>query len=73
MLTVVITSMPAASSSSTSCQRLACARPGDVGVRELVDQGDLGCAGQHGVDVHLLEVGAPVGDLPAGHDLRPSS
>ena len=32
------TSMPASSSSSTSCQRLGWREPGDVGVRQLVDQ-----------------------------------
>ena len=47
--------MPAASSSSTSCQRFSLPRAGDVGVGELVDQRHLGAAGQHGVDVHLGE------------------
>ena len=55
MLTVEMTSMPAASSSSTSCHRLAWRDPGRVGVGELVDQDQLGPAGQDGVDVHLLE------------------
>ena len=41
-----------------------------VGVRELVDQRDLRLAGQHGVEVHLLEHRAPVGDLGAGDDLQ---
>ena len=36
-------------------------RSGHVGVRELVDQGDLRVTGQHSVEVHLLEPGPPVG------------
>ena len=43
-------------------------RSGHVGVRELVDQGDLRVTGQHGVEVHLLERGPPVGhQLPRDH------
>ena len=38
MLTVEMTSMPASSSSSTSCQRFSCRAPGHVGVGQLVDQ-----------------------------------
>ncbi len=41
-----------------------------VGVRELVDEGDLRVAGQHGVQVHLLEVGAAVGHLRPRDDLQ---
>ena len=55
MLTVVITSMPASSSSSMSSPALGVARPGHVGVGQLVDERHLGPAGQHGVDVDLLE------------------
>ena len=44
---------------------LLVARAGHVGVRELVDQGHLRAAGQHGVDVHLGEGGAAVGELAA--------
>ena len=33
---------------------------GDVGVRQLVDQGDRGSPGEHGVEVHLLERRAAV-------------
>ena len=46
------------------------ARSGDVGVRELVDEGDLGTAGQHGVDVHLGETGPAVVEGAPGHDLE---
>ena len=42
MLSVVMTVMPASSSSSTSCQRFSLRRAGNVGVGELVDQSDLG-------------------------------
>ena len=41
-----------------------------VGMRELVDQRDLGPAGQHGVEVHLLERPAPVGDRGPRDDLQ---
>ena len=60
MLRVVITSMPAARICSTSCRALGVPAPGDVGVRELVDQRDRGPAGDHGVGVHLGEDGAAV-------------
>ena len=70
MLTVVMTSMPAASSSSMSCQRLSLREPGHVRVRELVDQRDLRSASQDGVDVHLGERGAPVGERPPRDDLE---
>ena len=39
---MVITVIPASSSSSTSCHRFSLPRAGDVGVSELIDQGDLG-------------------------------
>ena len=45
-------------------------RSGHVRVRELVDQRDLGLAGQHGVEVHLLERRAAVGDPGPGDDLQ---
>ncbi len=60
MLTVEMTSMPASSSSSTSCQRFSLRRAGHVGVRQLVHQRDLRPAGEHRVEVHLLEGGAAV-------------
>ncbi len=40
----------------------------DVGVGELVDEDDLGAAGEDGVEVHLLEGDAAVLEVPAGHD-----
>ena len=49
---------------------LLVAGPGNVRVRELVDQRDVGCAGEHRVDVHLLELGAAVLDPAAGNDLE---
>ena len=39
---------------------LGVARAGRVGVRELVDQDEIGIAGQGGVQVELLELGAAV-------------
>ena len=65
MLTVEMTSMPASSSSSTSCQRFSFREPGHVGVGELVDEHQLRSAPQDGVDVHLLERRAPVLDACA--------
>ena len=50
---------------------LLVARAGDVGVRELVDEGDLRRPGQDGRQVHLGEQGAAVGDLLAGDHLQP--
>ena len=70
MLTVEMTSMPAASSSSTSCQRLAFREPGDVGVRQLVHEGNLRMAGEHCVEVHLLEGRSAVLLGAAGDDLE---
>ena len=70
MLTVVITSMPASRISRTSSQRLVWRGSGDVGVGQLVDEGHLRMAGEHGVEVHLLEAGAPVVDDPPGDDLQ---
>ena len=51
---------------------LEVATAGDVGVGELVDQGDLRATSQHRVDVHLLEGGAAVLDTTSGHDLEVS-
>ena len=55
-LSVVKTSMPAASSSSTSCQRLGWREPGDVGVRELVDEHQRRAARERGVEIELVSV-----------------
>ena len=50
---------------------LLVARARDVGVGQLVDQGDLRTAGQHGVEVHLLEESCPrYVSAPAGYDLE---
>jgi hypothetical protein len=69
MLTVETTSTPAASSSSTSCQRLV-ARARHVGVGELVDQGDSRGSTQHRVHVHLRECGVAVLQFLGRHMLH---
>ena len=51
---------------------LLVARPGDIGVRELVDQCDLRVAGKHRVDVHLGERRAAMLELATRHDLEPA-
>jgi hypothetical protein len=43
---------------------------GDVGVCQLIDEGDLRPAGEHGVEVHLIEAGAPIVDDASGDDLE---
>ena len=69
-----MTSMPASSSSSTSCQRLSLREPGHVGVRQLVDQRDLRAPGEHRVDVHLGEASCRGGRASRrGTTSRPSS
>ena len=45
-------------------------RAGHVRVRELVDQRDLGPAGEDRVEVHLRELGTPVVDRRAWEDLE---
>ena len=45
-------------------------RAGRVGVRQLVDDDDLGMPGEHRVDVELGQRHAAVGDLPARQDLQ---
>ncbi len=45
-------------------------RAGHVGVGQLVDQGHLRPPGQHGVQVHLVEVGVPVGQPGPRDDLE---
>jgi len=49
---------------------LVVAAPRHVGVGQLVDEGDLGPASEHGVEVHLLEAGPPVLELAPRHDLE---
>jgi hypothetical protein len=46
---------------------LAVLAAGDVGVGEFVDQDDCRTARQNCVDIHLLEHGTLVFDLPARH------
>ena len=70
-LTAEITSMPASSSSLDVLPALLVLRSGHVGVRELVDQRDLRLAGEHRVDVHLLEERAPVLKALPRDDLEP--
>ena len=43
---------------------------GDVGVRQLVDQDDGRAAGEHRVEVHLLELGPAVGAVDPRQDLQ---
>ena len=45
-------------------------RSGDVRVRELIDERHLGPPGQHGVDVHLVEGRATVGQPPARYHFQ---
>lgn len=44
---------------------------GRVRVREFVDEGDVGGAGDHRVEVHVVEGDPAVLDDPAGDDLEP--
>jgi hypothetical protein len=46
------------------------ARPGGVGVGQLVHQDQLGVAGQQAVEVHLLDGPPPVVEGAAGEDLQ---
>ena len=46
-------------------------RAGRVGVGELVDQYDVGSAGEHRVDVQLGQLHPAVGHGPPGQDLQP--
>ncbi len=49
---------------------LRVASAGDIGVGQLVDQDHGRPAGQHGVQVHLLDLDTPVGGMAPGHDLQ---
>ena len=60
MLTVEMTSMPASSSSSTSCQRFSFREPGTLVCASSSTNATLGLAREDRVDVHLLEVAAAV-------------
>ena len=70
MLTAVMTLMPASSRSSTSSIPLLVGRSGRVGVRELVDDGDLRPPRLDRLDVHLLERHAAVLDRAQRHLLE---
>ena len=70
MLTVVMTSMPASSSSSMSCQRFSLPRARHVGVRQLVDQRYRGARARTASRSISVNVGSPVLDLPPRDDLQ---
>ncbi len=50
---------------------LVVARAGRIGVRELVDEGDLRMPFEHGIQVHLVQRDPAVGDGSPGDDLEP--
>ena len=67
MLTVEMTSMPASSSSSMSCQRFSWRDAGLALVcASSSTSADRGAAREDGVEVHLLELGAAVGHAAPG-------
>jgi hypothetical protein len=70
MLTAEITSMPASSSSSTSCQRFSLREPGTLVCANSSTRAICG-AGEHRVQVHLLEGRPAVLQPGAGDDLEP--
>ena len=71
MLTVVMTSMPASSSSSTSCQRFSWRLPGTLVWASSSTSATAGSAGEDRVDVHLLERRCRGSRrCAAGHDLE---
>ena len=61
--------MPSSSRMRYVFPSLAMPRARHIGVRELVDDGDLGMTLDDRVDVHLLERHAAVGDALARDDL----
>ena len=63
--------MPASSSSSTSCQRLAWREPGALVWASSSTSRRPGLPGQRGVEIELLRVGAVVLDRLPGVDLQP--
>ena len=67
MFRVEMTLIPAASSSSTSCQRFSFREPGTF-VGQLVDERNLQAPREHRVDVHLVELGPPVLDAAPRYD-----
>ena len=70
MLSVEMTSMPASSSSSTSCQRFSLREPGALVWAYSSTSTTSGRRRRIGVDVHLLERAAAVGHHLAGDDLE---
>ena len=70
MFSVEITSMPGVEDRLDVLPSLLVGGAGNVRVRELVDEHDVGAPGEHRVEVHLLELRAAVLDLPAGDDLE---
>lgn len=72
MFTAVTTSIPAASNSSMSCHRLALRPPGTFECANSSTSATWGRLLQHRVEVHFLELTAPVGALGAGQHLQTS-
>ena len=73
MLTVEMTSMPASRMLLDVLPALRVRRAGCVGVGELVDERDVGMAGEDRVDVEFVEGHAAVLDRAARDDLEPST
>jgi len=65
-----MTSMPAASSSSMSCQRFSFRVPGTFVCASSSTSATLWPAGADGVEVHLLAVLVAAVHDPAGHELE---
>ena len=65
-----MTSIPASSSSSTSCQRFSLREPGTFECASSSISATSGALARIGVDVHLLEARAPVLDRSPGNDLE---
>ena len=70
-LTVEMTSMPASSTSSMSCQRFSFRIPGAFVCASSSISASSGARADHGVDVHLLELERPVLRAQPRHDLEP--
>ena len=79
-LSVVQTSMPASSNSSTSCQRLRWRPPSTLRVGQFVDGDQRGMRGQRGIEIEFLEhapailgtgAAAAAAGLPAARAVSP--